>query len=54
MAMLEKCKKGGLDRGNIVCALLTDLTKSFDCLNHNLLIAKLAAYGFEHSALVCI
>ena len=51
MAMLEKRKKG-LDRANIVGALLTELSKAFDCLNHNLLIAKLAAYGFEHSALV--
>ena len=53
MAMLEKCKKG-FDRGNIAGALLTDLSKAFDCLNHNLLIAKLAAYGFEHSAFVFI
>ena len=35
-----------LDKEGISGALLTDHSKAFDCLLHNLLIAKLAIYGF--------
>ena len=48
--MIEKWRKA-LDNKKCVGAVLTDLSKAFDCLNHQLLIAKLEAYGFSHEAL---
>ena len=50
ISMLEKWKSA-LDKKNMAGALLTDLSKAFDCLNHELLIAKLHAYGFDYSSL---
>ena len=35
-------------------AILMNLSKAFNTLNHDLLIAKLSAYGFEHDALKLI
>ena len=34
--------------------VLTDLSKVFYCLNYQLLITKLVAYGFSHEALAYI
>ena len=51
--MLERWKKA-LDKSKIAGAILTDLSKAFDCLNNELLIAKLEAYGFSHTSLAYI
>ena len=50
LAMLEKWKLA-VDNKKTFGALLTDLSKAFDCLPHDFLVAKLNAYGFSLLAL---
>ena len=50
VAMFELWRKA-LDNKKVAGGVLTDLSKAFDCLNHNLHIAKMEAYGFDNSAL---
>ena len=40
-----------LDSGGFVGTLLTDLSKVYDCLPHNLIIAKLEAYRLDYNNL---
>ena len=46
--------KGSLDKKGVVGALLMDLSKVFDCIEHELLIAKLNACGFSKKAQLTI
>ena len=51
--MIEKIKQT-LDKNGVAGTLLTDLSKAFDCIQHDLLIAKLHAYGFSMESLQLI
>ena len=42
------------NKGNKIGAITIDLSKVFDTLNHNLLLCKLKAYGFNKNALTFI
>ena len=53
ISLIEKWKRS-VDCGGAFGALMTDLSKAFDCLSHELLIAKLDAYGFDSKSLKLI
>ena len=53
LTLLEKWRNA-VDKGKLFGALLTDLSKAFDSFNHELLIAKLNAYGFTLPSLKLI
>ena len=44
--------KSQLDQKYFVGAVLMDLSKAFDCVPHDLLIAKMHAYGFDSDSLI--
>ena len=46
LLMIENWKHA-VDDGKVLGALLTDLSKAFDCVCHDLLIEKLNAYGLS-------
>ena len=47
---VQQCRKS-LDNRGIVGMVLMDLSKDFDYISHELLIAKLEAYDFENDSL---
>ena len=51
--MLEKWRSAVDDKNTKknIGVLVTDLSEAFDCLSHELLLAKFHAYGFSISAL---
>ena len=51
---LIKELKTNLNNNFVVGAVLKDLYKAFDCIHHDLLIAKLSANGFEENTLFYI
>ena len=51
--LIENWKKA-LDEKFFVGAVLMDLSKAFDCIPHDLLIAKLHAYGFSEKTVTFI
>ena len=46
LVMLEKCKSA-VNNGKCLRALLTDISKAFDCLYQKHFIAKLRSYGLD-------
>ena len=48
--MFEKWKLA-VDNNKAFTSLLTDLSKTLDCLSHNLLTAKLHSYGLSLTSL---
>ena len=50
MRLLDKLNKS-INKGRKTGVFMMDLSKAFHCISHDLLIAKIHAYGFENQSL---
>ena len=48
--MIEKIKKAR-DKNKVCATVLTDFSKAFGCLKHDILLTKLHAFGFDYRSL---
>ena len=46
--------RSSLDNGDVIALLLMDLSKAYDCLDHELIITKLRSYGFDIKSILLI
>ena len=53
LSLIERWKNT-LDQNGYGTAILIEFSKAFDTINHDLLIAKLGAYGFNTASLKLI
>ena len=53
LVMIEKLRKIRDEKG-VFAAVLTGLSKAFDCIPHQLLFAKLSAHGFDMKSIAFI
>ena len=53
LRLIDKLNKS-LDKKEKIGIVMMDLSKAFDCLSHDLIIAKLNAYGFDKYSLKLI
>ena len=53
LSLIER-RKNTLDQNGYGGAILLDLSKSFDTINHDFLIAKLGVHGFDTASLKLI
>ena len=54
MVEIQNMLCNNLDKGRITCAVLLDLAKAFDSVNHNILLKKCEIFGIRGKASLLI